>query len=105
MPCSRNEVVLLPVPFSDLSSRKVRPAVVIGREARYGDLFIVPITSQGVNMDIPLLDWQSAGLNVQCGIKAQLATVSESLVLKAVGRLSKWDQAALDQRLRSWLSL
>ena len=105
MPCSRNDVVLLPVPFSDLSSRKVRPAVVIGREARHGDLFIVPITSQTANIDTALLEWQSAGLNVACGIKAQLATVSETLVLKAVGRLSKRDQAALDQRLRSWLSL
>jgi len=28
--CSRNDVVLLPIPFSDLTSQKVRPAVVIG---------------------------------------------------------------------------
>jgi len=105
MPCSRNEVVLLPVPFTDLSSRKVRPAVVIGRESRHGDLFIVPISSQLVNTDIPLEDWRTAGLNVPCGVKAQLATVSEGLVLKTVGRLSAKDQVALDQRLREWLSL
>jgi mRNA interferase MazF len=105
MSCSRNEVVLLPVPFTDLSSRKVRPAVVVGRESRHGDLFIVPITSQLVNIDWPLQDWQAAGLNVPCGLKAQLATISEGLVLKCVGCLSAVDQAMLDQRLREWLCL
>ena len=102
---SRNDVVLLPVPFADLTSQKVRPAVVVGREARHGDLFIVPISSPLANTDISLQDWQSAGLNVPCGIKAQLATVAEGLVLKSVGRLSVRDLTALDQRLRAWLGL
>jgi predicted DNA-binding antitoxin AbrB/MazE fold protein len=31
MSCSRNDVILLPIPFTDLTSRKVRPAVVVGR--------------------------------------------------------------------------
>jgi len=105
MPCSRSEVILLPVPFTDLSSRKVRPAVVVGRESRHGDLFIIPISSQLVNIDFPLQDWQAAGLNVPCGVKAQLDTVAEGLVLKSVGRLSAVDQEALDQRLREWLGL
>ena len=101
----RNEVVLLPVPFTDLSSRKVRPAVVVGRELRHGDLFIVPISSQGMNTDFPVQDWKLAGLNVPCGVKAQLATVAAGLVLKTVGRLTVADQTALDQRLRQWLNL
>lgn len=92
MPCSRNEIVL-------------RPAVIIGRESRHGDLFIVPITSQMANTDVSRQDWQAAGLNVPCGVKAQLATVAEALVLKTVGLLSASDQAALDRRLRHWLSL
>jgi len=105
MPCSRNDIVLLPVPFTDLSSRKVRPAVIVGTESRHGDLFIVPISSQLGNTDYSLQDWKQAGLNVECGVKAQLATVAEGLVLKSVGRLSSRDQAALDQGLRRWLNL
>jgi hypothetical protein len=40
-----------------------------------------------------------------CGIKAQLATVEERLVLKVIGKLSGRDRQALDTRLRNWLGL
>ena len=93
------------MPFTDLSSRKVRPAVVLGRAARHGDLFIVPISSQLPNTDYALADWQAAGLNVPCGIKAQLATVEDRLVVKTLGQLSVRDRQALDTLLRNWLGL
>ena len=103
MSCSRNEVVLLPVPFTDLTSRKVRPAIVIGRNG--ADLFLVPISSVLANTDFPLKEWRAAGLNVPCGVKAQLATVEESLVVKTVGTLAVGDRQTLDERLRTWLQL
>jgi hypothetical protein len=46
MRCSRNDLVLLPIPSTDLSSNKVRPAVVIGSGSFEGDLFVVPVTSR-----------------------------------------------------------
>ena len=103
MNCSRNDVVLLPIPFTDLTSRKVRPAVVVGRNG--ADLFLVPITSVLANTDLPLKDWRAAGLNVPSGIKSQLATVEEHLVLKVVGTISIADQQSLNERLRKWLHL
>lgn len=103
MNCSRNDVVLLPIPFTDLTSRKVRPAVVIGRNGT--DLFLVPISSVLSNTDFPLTEWQAAGLNVPCGVKAQIATVQDGLVVKSVGRLTVADHQALDTRLRTWLRL
>ena len=77
MICSRNDVILLPIPFSDLTSRKVRPAVVIGVNGV--DLLLVPISSQLGKTDFPLIHWQAAGLNVPCGVKTQLATVEDRL--------------------------
>ena len=68
MSFSRSEVVLLPIPFTDLTSRKVRPAVVIGHSTHAGDLFVVPISSVLQNVDVALRDWRAAGLNVPCGI-------------------------------------
>jgi mRNA interferase MazF len=105
MNCSRDDIVLLPIPFTDLSSRKVRPAIVIGFGSYPGDLFLVPLTSQLGSSDFPLADWKAAGLNVSSGIKAQIATVESSLVLKIVGHLTDRDRAALDLQLRKWLRL
>jgi len=80
MSCSRGDLVLLPIPFTDLSSRKVRPAIVIGFGSFPGDLFVVPLTSPLASAEFTLADWQPAGLNVPSGIKAQLATVESALV-------------------------
>jgi mRNA interferase MazF len=99
------EVILLPIPFTDLTSRKVRPAVVIGHGAFAGDLFVVPISSQSQNVDMRLVDWRAAGLNVPCGLKSQLATVDSRLAIKSVGKLSPIDSAACKDRLRAWLQL
>lgn len=103
MNCSRNDVVLLPIPFSDLTSRKVRPAAVVGMTSR--DLFLVPISSQLSNTDLRLRDWREVGLNVACGFKAQIATVEQALVRKVVGPLSDADEMALKTQLRDWLGL
>jgi len=103
MNCSRNDVVLLPIPFTDLTSRKVRPAIVIGRTS--ADLFLVPISSVLSNTDFPLQEWRAAGLNVPSGVKAQLSTVEERLAVKIVGTLGSTDRQMLDEHLRGWLQL
>lgn len=103
--CSRGDVVLLPIPFTDLSSSKVRPAVVVGLGTFPGDLFVVPVTSQLTSADLILADWNGAGLNVPSGIKGQICTVEHRLVRRVVGRISSRDQAELDSQLRCWLGL
>jgi hypothetical protein len=88
MPCSRNDVVLLPIPFTDLSSHKVRPSIVIGLGTFPGDLFVVPIPSRLGDAEFPLADSRAAGLNIPSAVKAQLATFESRLVRKIVGRIS-----------------
>ena len=103
MTCSRNDVVLLPIPFTDLTSRKVRPAIVVGRKGT--DLFVVPVSSVLSNTDFLLQEWQPAGLNVASGVKAQLATVEERLVVRIVGSITAADRQSLDSRMRTWLQI
>jgi mRNA interferase MazF len=102
---STGDVVLVPIPFTDLTARKVRPAVVIGQSPRSDDLFLVPISSQTLNTEMPLRDWRESGLNVACGIKAQFATIEARIVIKRVGRLSNRDKGDLDALIRGWLKL
>lgn len=103
MNCSRNDVVLLPIPFTNLKSRRVRPAVVIGQNG--ADLFLAPISSVLANSDFALADWRASGLNVPSGVKAQLATAEARLVVKRIGTLATTDSKTLDERLRGWLQL
>ena len=50
MSFARGEINLLPIPFTDLTRRKARPAVVIGHSSHAGDLFVVlSDISQGHN--------------------------------------------------------
>jgi len=105
MNCSRNDVVLLPIPFTDLTSSKVRPAIVVGAAPSHGDLFVVAITSQIRNGAFVLRGWRSCGLNVPSAVKGQLATIESKLVRKVVGKLSKADAEVLDRNLRTWLEL
>ncbi|MGH2508534.1 MAG: type II toxin-antitoxin system PemK/MazF family toxin [Ktedonobacteraceae bacterium] len=103
--CAKHDVVLLPIPFTDLTSRKVRPAVVAAVFPKHGDVVLVPISSRSQNIDVPLADWRSAGLNVPCGIKAQIATLEQTMIVQHLGELSKMDKKTFDERLSSWFQL
>ena len=64
---SKNEVVLVRYPFSDLSVVKVRPAIIFRRLGKSPDYVILPLTSKTANLlagEFILADWQGAGLNL-----------------------------------------
>jgi mRNA interferase MazF len=105
---SKNDIILVRYPFSDLSSAKVRPAVVVNAPHRSQDLFITPLTSKiGLLLagEFVLSDWSSAGLNVITGIKRGVYTVHERLVLKRLGKLGDADASRLAKSLQGWLDL
>ena len=47
---SRNDIILVRYPFSDLSSSKVRPAVVVNTQHISQDLIITPLTSKTASL-------------------------------------------------------
>ena len=111
MAFSRGDVILVPFPFSDLSTTKVRPAVVVSSEA-YGanlpDLLLAAITSR-VNrpgpFELHFTDWAEAGLRFPSALKPVIATIDPGRVVHIVGRLSERDLEAVDATLRTALDL
>lgn len=105
---SRNEVVLVRFPFSDLSNSKVRPAVVVNPSHSSRDLLLVSLTTRTSGLltgEFVLSQWAAAGLNVETAVKRGVFTIDERLVLKSIGRLAMIDGEELDRSLRFWFGL
>src|SRR2546423_2097531 len=82
---SKGNVVLVSVPFSDLSDAKVRPAIVVSAAHKSQDLFVVPITSKTDSLlagEFVINDWKGVGLNVVSAVKRGLFTIHQNLVIK-----------------------
>ena len=105
---SKNEIILVRYPFSNLLGSKVRPAIVVNASHISQDVIIVPLTSKVsplLDGEFVLVDWKAAGLNVASAVKRGLFTIHQSLVIKSVGSLSASDAGGLDTSLRGWLGL
>jgi mRNA-degrading endonuclease toxin of MazEF toxin-antitoxin module len=112
MAFQRGDVLLVPFPFSDLSTTKVRPAVVVSSplyHANEPDLLLAAITSTITTppgpLDYVLSNWRSAGLRYPSAFKPVLFTLDPARVLHRIGKLTPVDMAEIDQRLRSALAL
>lgn len=110
--CKRGDVVLVPFPFSDQTTTKKRPAVVISSDAYNNissDIVIMAITSQTekaiVIGECLITDWQVAGLLKPSAIKPAISTIEQTLVLKKLGRLSPQDLISMDIALKKFLDL
>jgi mRNA interferase MazF len=105
---SKHSVILVRYPFSDLSSSKVRPAVIVSTSHPSQDILITPLTSKTGSLlveEFVLSEWAAVGLNVATAVKRGVYTVHESLVIKVIGQLVKVDADRLEQSLRDWLGL
>ncbi|ABQ27965.1 type II toxin-antitoxin system PemK/MazF family toxin [Geotalea uraniireducens] len=106
---SKGDIILLPYPFTDLKTTKVRPAVIVASgQGKYADLFLVPITSKTGNLcngEFVLEDSKAAGLNVESAIKRGCVLVDIALIRRKVGSISKKDLQRLNASLKAWLEL
>jgi mRNA interferase MazF len=79
------DIILVPFPFTDQSTSKQRPAVVISSSAyqrERPDLIILAVTSQARPAatvgEIQVKDWRQAGLLKPSVMKPMIATVERS---------------------------
>jgi mRNA interferase MazF len=91
----QGDILLVPVPFSDLSSQKRRPVIVISNDAynnRTNDFVVVAMTSNPVRVDygfvITSSDLETGALNHPGTIRVdKIYTLSQSMTLRVFGRV------------------
>jgi len=109
MAYKRGDVVLVPFPFRDRSTTRVRPAVVISEETynQHGDIIVAAITTHPPRFpsDYQLVDWQAAKLVAPSVVRIQLATIFELRVVHGIGNLSSVDLKEVEARLKQVLGL
>jgi mRNA interferase MazF len=112
MSFDRGDVVLVPFPFTDLTTQKQRPALVISSKNfndSSADAILLAITSQ-VQTDLQHSDYRlnldeqkQGGLPKPSIVKTtKLVTLSQALIIKKLGRLPV---ETVDQIVRKLVSV
>jgi mRNA interferase MazF len=104
----RGTIVLLPFPFSDQTSAKIRPAVVVSPDYPSDDLLVVAITSVGDILrpgEFAIQFWREAGLIHPSFAKRAVASATTTLVRKQLGQLREPDKKQLEAALGLWFGL
>jgi mRNA interferase MazF len=110
----RGDVVLVPFPFTDLTGRKVRPAVIVSPDPVGEDIILAFITSvvpsSLLSTDLLLreshLEFLLTGLRTASVFRmAKLVTLHRSLILRRLGEVGPQIRQDLDQRLEKAIGL
>lgn len=104
------DILLVPFPFTDQTTAKQRPAVVLSSASynqSHPDLILAPITSKTARTtdEVLLSEWQSAGLLKASAVKPILASFETSLVRRRLGALSQSDLQSVRELFRRILVL
>ena len=112
MAYSRGDVVLVPLPYSDLTSAKTRPAVIVSSDIYHNqqpDILLCALTTNLLaasdSLDYILQDWTAANLRFPTAFKPVIVTLDPALIVHYIGRLTLPDLEEIDTRLRSALGL
>jgi PemK-like, MazF-like toxin of type II toxin-antitoxin system len=111
----KGKVVLVPFPFDDLTSEKVRPAVCLTEPiGPYGHIILAFISTQIPDqpLDSDLFinsrdsDFSLTGLRATSSLRLhRLMTVTSSIIKRELGRLSTRMQKEVDYKLLELFSL
>ena len=109
---SFGDVLLVPFPFTDQTTTKKRPTIVISSDSYNQsklDLLLIAVTSQ---VKIPLqfgeiliTEWSKAGLLKTSVIKPIITTLEKQLVIKKLGKLATPDIEALQNLLQQIIEI
>lgn len=106
------DVVVVPFPFTDRTTTKRRPALVLseakGFNNKVGHSVLAMITSANNSdwpLDIEIADLDSAGLSSASLVRMKLFTLDNQMVIRKAGALARNDQRSVINSLRQLLHL
>ena len=98
----RGDLLLVPYPFTDLSSAKRRPVLALTGPDGYGDFIALPVTSRPQRdhgLQLAMTDLVSGRLPAPSWIRTdRIVTLNSSLVVKIVGHVADRVVAAAVER-------
>jgi mRNA interferase MazF len=109
--CRRWDIVVVPFPFTDQKTTKVRPAVVLSTDTlrqRNGKYIVAMITSASNTPhygDVPISDMAVAGLPAASVVRpSKLTVIEDGDIHKRVGALPTADRVRVAEQIREYLS-
>ena len=112
MAFERFDVVVVPFPFTDRTTTKRRPALVLSDAGvfnrRAGHSVLAMITSARHSnwpLDADITDLDSAGLPAPSLVRMKLFTLADQLVIRQAGILAGPDQQTVSDRLGRLLGM
>jgi len=106
------DVVVVPFPFTDRTTTKRRPALVLSDAGnfnkRVGQSVLAMITSvgnSGWSLDVNIQDLDTAGLPSLSVVRMKLFTLDDKLVIRKIGALAIQDRSAVSAALRRLLNM
>ncbi len=98
-PCNAGDVVLVRFPFTDLTTSKKRPSIILSSSEysdRFGDVVLMPLTSQTQeDSSLSLSRWKASGLLKPTWIKPLIGTLSVRLIERGLGSIHQEDEAVI----------
>jgi len=111
----RGKIILVPFPFTDLTSQKIRPALIVSKHQHVQDNVIVAfITSRLPKQKKKALivlsensdSFPSSGLKVESTVRCdKIATLDKKIILGEIGKLKPGTMKTINSALQSVLGL
>ncbi len=103
------KIILVPFPFTDLSTSKIRPAVIISNNLFGGDVIASFISSEikkVLGLDVRIKKTEINGLKKDSVIKiSKVATLDKKIILGEIGEVDDNLKKKIDNNLKKVFAL
>jgi mRNA interferase MazF len=99
-------IVLIPFPFTNQKSEKIRPALIIGQNSEDVNVLFISSKQKSQKNSLKIKANKNNGLKKDSTVVyTKIATLDKKIVLGRIGNLSKSDLNKIQKALKTYLNL